>query len=140
MSEQLVVSLSASMSNDPSPHNLLRTKVQIPPARVRLVSRPRLTTRIDEGLHSKLILISATAGSGKTTLLEEWHQTAAGRRWTLAWLSLDAGDSDWPRFWSYLIAALQTVTPDLGASVMLSLHSIPLPEFAAARPVAFLLL
>jgi LuxR family transcriptional regulator, maltose regulon positive regulatory protein len=120
------------MSNDSSPRDLLRTKVQIPPARARLVPRPRLTTRLDEGLHGKLILISATAGSGKTTLLEAWHRTAAGRRRPLAWLSLDASDSDWRRFWSYLIAALQTVTPDLGTSVMLSLHSIPLPEFAAA--------
>jgi len=119
-------------SNDVLPANLLRTKLRMPPVRARLVSRPRLTTRLDVGLHGKLTLISATAGSGKTTLLEEWHQTATSRRWPAAWLSLDTSDSDWPRFWSYLIAALQTVTPDLGNSVMLSLHTIPLPEFAAA--------
>lgn len=119
------------MPNDSPLPKLLRTKVQIPPARARRVPRPRLTTKLDAGLPGKLTLISATAGSGKTTLLEEWHQTAA-RECRLAWLSLDASDDDWPRFWSYVIAAFQTVAPGLGSSVSLSLPSIPLPGFAAA--------
>ncbi len=118
------------MSNDLSSSTLLRAKVQISPARARLVPRPRLTAKLDAGLHRKVVLISAAAGSGKTTLLEEWYQTSAGRSRPLAWLSLDTSDSDWLRFWTYVIAALQTVTPSLGQNVILSLRSIPLPEFA----------
>jgi LuxR family maltose regulon positive regulatory protein len=114
------------------PTNLLRTKLQIPLMRARLVPRPRLTAKLDEGVQHKFTLISATAGYGKTTLLKEWHQTFTSRQWPLAWLSLDANDSDWPRFWSYVIAAFQTVSSDLGKGVAMSLHSIPLLEFAAA--------
>ena len=119
------------MPNDTPLPNLLRTKVQIPPARLRRVLRPRLTMKLDAGLQGKLTLISATAGSGKTTLLEEWHQTSTDCC-RLAWLSLEPNDDDWSRFWSYVIAAFQTVAPGLGSSVSLSLQSIPLPEFAAA--------
>ena len=55
---------------------LLRTKLYIPPVRpdpstglrTRLVSRPRLSERLNAGLHRKLTLISTPAGFGKTTL------------------------------------------------------------------------
>lgn len=90
----------------------LKTKLYIPPARPRerVVPRPRLLERLDQGIRSgcKLILISAPAGFGKTTLASEWvHQTDA----PTAWLSLDEGDNDPTRFWSYVVAALQTVGP-----------------------------
>jgi LuxR family maltose regulon positive regulatory protein len=59
---------------------LLRTKLYIPAVRpdpstglrTRLVSRPRLTERLNEGMTRKLTLISAPAGFGKTMLLSEW--------------------------------------------------------------------
>ena len=50
---------------------LLSTKLYIPPLRPELVSRPRLTERLNAGLHRKLTLVSAPAGFGKTTLLRE---------------------------------------------------------------------
>jgi LuxR family maltose regulon positive regulatory protein len=37
-----------------------------------LVSRPRLTERLNEGVTRKLALVSALASFGKTTLLSEW--------------------------------------------------------------------
>jgi len=39
---------------------------------VELVSRPRLTERLNEGVTRKLTLVSAPAGFVKTTLLSEW--------------------------------------------------------------------
>ena len=51
---------------------LLETKLYIPKWRPGLVSRPRLTERLDEGIERKLTLVSAPAGFGKTTLLAEW--------------------------------------------------------------------
>jgi len=51
---------------------LLKTKLYIPPARSGIVSRPRLTQRLNESLSHKLTLVSAPAGFGKTTLLSEW--------------------------------------------------------------------
>ena len=44
----------------------------------------------------------------------------------MAWLSLDAGDNQAAVFWPYLIAALQTVAPDVGARA-LSLLQAPQP-------------
>ena len=69
---------------------ILFPKVQVPPARLQLVSRQRLLRILDEGLHRKLTLISAPAGYGKTTLLSEW---AASHKWPLGWVTLEPGDS-----------------------------------------------
>ncbi|MGH8630565.1 MAG: hypothetical protein ACREU7_07350, partial [Burkholderiales bacterium] len=41
----------------------------------------------------------------------------------VAWLSLDAGDNDPTRFWTYFIAALQTLNPSLGADALALLQS-----------------
>ncbi|MCL5996120.1 MAG: LuxR C-terminal-related transcriptional regulator [Chloroflexi bacterium] len=102
---------------------LLTTKLHAPQARAGLVHRPRLVERIDEGLTRRLTLISAAPGSGKTTLLSEWY--ALRRADTLiAWLSLDDDDNDPPRFWRYLIAALQSVAPGVGEQA-LSLLQLP---------------
>jgi len=84
------------------------------------VPRPRLTGRLDEGLHRKLTLISAPAGFGKTTLLGEW---LSGCQRPAAWLSLDEGDNDPAPFLTYLVAALQTVAPNVGESVLGALQS-----------------
>src|SRR2546425_12733596 len=54
----------------------------------------------------------------------------------VAWLSLEAGDNEPVRFLSYLIAALQTLAPHLGA-VALTLLQMPHP--AAAETVLTLL-
>jgi LuxR family maltose regulon positive regulatory protein len=51
---------------------LLQTKFYIPPPRPKVVLRPRLLERLNEGLHRKVTLISAPAGFGKTTLVSEW--------------------------------------------------------------------
>src|SRR5947209_2497241 len=97
------------------PTPILATKLYIPRLRQNVVSRPRLIERLNEGLHRKLILISAPAGFGKTTLVSEWF--AAGPRLT-AWLSLDEGDNDLTRFLTYLVAALQTIAPNIGEEVL----------------------
>jgi LuxR family maltose regulon positive regulatory protein len=75
---------------------------------------------LDEGLHRKLTLIAAPAGFGKTTLVSEW---VAGCGRPTAWLSLDDGDNDSPRFLAYLIAAVQTVAPQIGTGVIEALQS-----------------
>ena len=98
----------------------LATKLFIPPAQPKVVLRPRLIGRLNEGLHRRLTLISAPAGFGKTTLLGEW---LAGFERPAAWLSLDEGDNDPTRFLAYLVAALQTVTPDIGEGVLGALQS-----------------
>ncbi len=117
---------------------LLATKLFIPSPRPELVSRPRLIGRLNEGLHGKLTLISAPAGFGKTTLVSSWiydlrltiddlqAKTTSPAKIVnpkseivnrVAWLSLDEADNDLARFLTYLIAALQTISANIGAGL-----------------------
>ena len=113
---------------------ILATKLYIPPPRPKAVRRPHLIERLNAGLHRKLTLISAPAGFGKTTLVSEWidHLRVGGAKENqivnrVAWLSLDEGDNDPKRFLIYLIAALQTIAPQIGAGVLRLLQSPQLP-------------
>ncbi|HLI05377.1 MAG TPA: LuxR C-terminal-related transcriptional regulator [Ktedonobacteraceae bacterium] len=90
---------------------LLATKLVIPPTRSVVTVRPRLIDRLQAALHGPLTLLTAPAGSGKTTLLSSVLQQ---HQWASAWVSLDGGDDDLTRFWSYVLAALESVQP--GAS------------------------
>jgi LuxR family transcriptional regulator, maltose regulon positive regulatory protein len=74
------------------PIPLLETKLYIPKPRRGLVTRPRLTERLNRGGESKLTLVSAPAGFGKTTLLAEWLAATPAEKQT-AWLSLDPSDN-----------------------------------------------
>jgi LuxR family maltose regulon positive regulatory protein len=106
---------------------LLTTKLFVPPPRLNLVPRPRLIQRLDEGLRSghRLTLLSAPAGFGKTTLLSDW---IGQKRGSVAWLSLDDQDDEITRFWTYLVAALQTVHADLGQAALHLLQSAQPPS------------
>jgi LuxR family maltose regulon positive regulatory protein len=99
---------------------ILATKLYIPPPRPKIVLRPRLIERLNEGLQRKLTLISASAGFGKTTLVSEW---LAGCQRPVAWLSLDEGDNDPTSFLTYLVAALQTIAANIGKGVLAILQS-----------------
>ena len=99
---------------------ILATKLYVPPPQPKVVLRPRLIERLNEGLHRKLTLISAPAGFGKTTLVSEW---VAGCERPAAWLSLDEGDNDPTRFLAYLVAALQTIAANIGEGVLGALQS-----------------
>ena len=99
---------------------ILATKLHSPPPQPRVVLRPRLIERLDEGLHRKLTLVCAPAGFGKTTLVGEW---AAGCGRPTAWLSLDEGDNDPSRFLAYLVATLQPIVAGIGEGVLGALRS-----------------
>ncbi len=93
--------------------NLLVTKCYLPSPAPNHAPRPRLYQLLDEGLRlgRRLTLVSAPAGYGKTTLLSEWIHD---RKLSTAWISLDEGDNDPIRFFSYLVAAIRAIKPDLG--------------------------
>ena len=102
---------------------LLESKLYVPAGRRGLVARPRLIERLGRGAESKLTLVSAPAGFGKTTLLAEWLAAAPPGERPAAWVSLDQGDNHPATFWTYLITALQTVAPGVGAGVLSLLQS-----------------
>src|SRR5215210_4919251 len=99
---------------------ILATKLYVPPPQPKVVLRPRLIERLNEGMHRRLNLISAPAGFGKTTLVSQWV-AGCGRR--VVWLSLDEGDSDPARFLAYIATALQKIAANIGEGVLEMLRS-----------------
>ena len=55
----------------------------------------------------------------------------------MAWLSLEKGENDPTRFLTYLVAALQTIAPTLGAGILSVLHS-PQPPPSESILIALL--
>ena len=106
---------------------LVQTKLYIPRPRRSLVARPRLSGRLGRGSDARLTLISAPAGFGKTTLLTAWLAAATTDNRSVAWLSLDQGDRQPATFWTYVITALQTAVPGVGADVLPLLQSAQPP-------------
>ncbi len=110
--------------------SLLTTKFFIPTLRLVVVARPRLLTLLNGGLDKKLLLVSAPAGFGKTTLVAAWIEDlrlnrAAPKRVDVAWLSLDGNDNEPERFFTYMVAALQSVAPAIGTAALLLLQAAP---------------
>lgn len=105
---------------------LLTTKLNIPPLRRETLTRPLLTAQLNEGIgHTepftrKLTLVSAPAGFGKSTLITQWLQRS---NLPVAWLSLDEGENDLVRYFSYLAAALENLGMQMGKSLTSLLKS-----------------
>ncbi|MBO0790969.1 MAG: transcriptional regulator, partial [Ktedonobacteraceae bacterium] len=102
------------------PTLLFSTRLQVPHPKARLVSRPHLVEQLQQGRERGLTLISAPAGFGKTTLLSQWLAQSSR---PVAWLSLEAQDNDPTRFFSSLIAALQTGDLRLGSTALALLQT-----------------
>jgi LuxR family transcriptional regulator, maltose regulon positive regulatory protein len=122
------------------PAALLSTKYRLPPAASDRVKRARLLAHLDELLAPglRLGLVSAPAGSGKTTLVRAWIEHLASPTpvkentapLRIAWLSLDEEDNDLATFLSYLAAALQAASLDIGPG----LFTNPVPNQSEPLP------
>ncbi|MGX1545499.1 LuxR C-terminal-related transcriptional regulator [Streptomyces adustus] len=102
---------------------LIETKLYRPRLRQGVVARPRLGEFLSRGSKSRMTLVSAPAGFGKTTAVAEWLAGAAVDGRSVAWLSLDARDSQPASFWTYLVTALQRAAPGVGAGALPLLQS-----------------
>jgi LuxR family maltose regulon positive regulatory protein len=105
------------------PGPLLETKFFVPRPRRGVVSRARLRDRLTGSTDVKLTLIAAPAGFGKTTLLADWLAAMSPERLIVAWLSVDQTDDDPVSFWTYVLAAIQTVLPEIGGEALALLQS-----------------
>ena len=101
-------------------NEFLETKFFIPSSRANLVKRDRLIQALHQSIKGKLTLISAPAGFGKTTLLAQWLEQT---KFSYTWLSLDERDNEPIRFWTYFVAALQKIEPQLGESTIALLRN-----------------
>jgi LuxR family transcriptional regulator, maltose regulon positive regulatory protein len=105
---------------------LLETKLHAPRHRRGVVQRARLYERLGGDLPA-LVLVSAPAGFGKTTFLTGWLGAAAADPSRTAWVSLDRRDSDPSLYWSYVIAAVRKLAPEVGSQALEVLRSSPEP-------------
>jgi LuxR family transcriptional regulator, maltose regulon positive regulatory protein len=102
-------------------HDLLfRTKLNIPFGNKSVVLRSRIMDELDKALTVKLTLITAPAGFGKTTAVANWAMQSGI---PTAWFSIDSHDNSVKKFWSYVIAALETVIPGLAGRFSQYLHT-----------------
>jgi len=107
-------------------HDLLSTRLRIPPETQHIVHRPRLVDALEDAIpRHKLTLISAPAGYGKTTLLADWARSAT---LPVAWLSLGEEDSDIERFFRYLLAAWEGALPGVSDSHLGLLLGAMMPD------------
>ena len=112
------------------PAPILSTKLYLPHLQPNGVRRPRLTNKLLAGfVHpGAWTLLSGPAGFGKTTLLGEFIEQY---QQSVAWLSLDQADNDPIRFWTYFIAACQSVCAGVGEAALALFRSPqPVPEDA----------
>jgi LuxR family maltose regulon positive regulatory protein len=65
---------------------------------------------LEDGRARRATVVAAATGFGKTSTLTEW---ASGSPARFAWVSLDPGDDDPMRFWSYVVAAVEGTAPEL---------------------------
>ncbi len=94
---------------------LAEAKLAAPRLRTELVARPRLSVALDAPEGAPVTLVAAPAGYGKTTAVRAWCAT---RRASPAWLTLDAGDNDPGRLWSYAATAVDRAHKGLGRGAL----------------------
>lgn len=111
---------------------LIQSKLKIPPLRTRVVARPDLLEKLEQGLSSKVILVSAPAGFGKTTLILQWLEQFPTPP---LWLSLEEADDNPQRFFMYWLTALQSAEPRIGNDLLriLSAGQVPPIEVLAGQ-------
>lgn len=123
----------------------LPAKLRPPPSRVRTIERRALRGAL-RATSAPLVLVCAPAGFGKTTVLRQW--TEADDR-PVAWVRLDAADTDPVVLLIYLTQALATVASvDPTIAECLELAAPPIQErvlplladsLVAARPFVLVL-
>lgn len=114
----------------PAPIPILHTKCTIPRLPVQHVPRASLVALVERATAGPVTLVSAPAGSGKTTLLAEWARATA---MPVAWLSLEAADSEPERFLAYLLAALQTLDERIGLQARALVAGGPAPDLESVQ-------
>jgi LuxR family maltose regulon positive regulatory protein len=98
---------------------LAEAKLAVPALRGR-VQRKRIQQSLAEGPMAGLTLVAAPAGYAKTTAVLDWCESLdAG----FAWVTLDAGDNDPIRLWTYVATAVDRVRQGLGRAALEQLRA-----------------
>lgn len=84
-----------------------------------VVVRQRLLDRLDRLASASVTLVDAPVGFGKTTLVASWCARAGH---PIAWVSLDAGDDDPTRLWTYVATSVDRIRSGLGRPALARLR------------------
>ena len=90
---------------------LVESRLLAPRPRAGLVERPRVADLLDGTGGAALTLLSAPTGYGKTTAVRAWCEDRGD---ACAWITLDAGDNDPLRLWTYVATAVNRIRDGLG--------------------------
>lgn len=112
---------------------LLTIKRRIPPTRRGAVRRPDLEARL-RSAGTPLTVVVAPAGWGKTSLLSAWAADP-GPQLRVAWVSLDEGDDESVRFWTYVLLALRDADDGIGAAALEALAAPGVDPIQLAIPL-----
>jgi ATP/maltotriose-dependent transcriptional regulator MalT len=103
---------------------LIEAKLAMPAAQRAVVERPRIGRALDADGDAVLTLVSAPVGYGKTTAVRAWCDTLDVE---VAWVTLDSGDDDPARLWSYIAIAVDRVRPGMGRGALERLRVVGSP-------------
>ena len=98
---------------------IAETKLLLPRLRPEMVVRPRVQEVLERD-DVMLTLVTAPPGYGKTVAARTWYESASG---AVAWVTLEAGDNDPVRFWTYAAMAVERVRGGLGRGALRRLKS-----------------
>jgi len=94
---------------------LIESKLRQPRPLLSVLARGRLDLLLDGAFDGSLALVCAPAGYGKTVAIHAWLANGA---LPAAWVSVDSGDNDAVRLWTYVATALSRLGDDLAASAL----------------------
>ena len=86
---------------------VLAAKLMPPTPRARAVPRPALVEQLEAAGPGRLRAVVAPTGWGKSELLAQWLSTHSV---PVAYVQLDAGDTDAGRCWAHVLAAVEGAT------------------------------
>jgi LuxR family transcriptional regulator, maltose regulon positive regulatory protein len=99
---------------------LVETKLVPARARPGSLLRGRLLGELDRLSSAALTLVDAPVGFGKSVLAQSWcRHTESG----VAWVSLERGDDDPVRMWTYIATSVDRVRPGLGRLALARLRT-----------------
>lgn len=94
---------------------LVEAKLSAPSIRQDLVRQSGVLDALAEDAGARLIVFEAPAGYGKSTAMRSWCATQDA---ALMWVTLDSGDDDPTRLWTYIASAIERILPGLAHPVL----------------------
>jgi LuxR family transcriptional regulator, maltose regulon positive regulatory protein len=94
---------------------LIESKLRQPRPLLSVLARRRLDLLLDDAFDGSLALVCAPAGYGKTVAIRSW---LANGDLPAAWVSVDSGDNDPARLWTYVATAVARLGDDLAGTAL----------------------